>query len=78
MTIVMILSIAIFAVKWKQRNTIRAVYELNEEEIDTLLKSSQSKQKGGMGEDGNDDEEEDRSAQTMVVIDRNVRCSRCR
>ena len=76
----MIISIAIFAVKWKQRNTIRAVYELNEEEIDTLLKRSQSKQKGGMGEDGNEDadEDEDRSAQTMVVIDRNVRCSRCR
>ena len=80
-TFLMILVIAIIAavVIWKQNSMIRSVYEMDPDEIDTLLKKTKSQQKMGgslLFEDG-DDIDTVNDLQTVVIIDRNIRCNRC-
>ena len=81
-TFLMILVIAMIAavVIWKQKSMIRSVYEMDPDEIDTLLKKTKSQQKmvGSLLSEDGDDFDTVNDLQTVVIIDRNIRCNRCR
>lgn len=78
--LVLVIGIIAAVVIWKQRSIVRSVYEMDPDEIDTLLKKTKSQQNmnGSLLLGDGDDVDIANDLQTVVIIERNIRCNRCR
>ena len=68
--VVLMVSLLVFAILWKKRNSVRAIYELDDAEIVTLL----NKSKGQLQSSKNG---EDKSLDALMSVDRTIRCGKC-